>query len=86
MLLLPGPTNPSIHAPYTIREAFVCQSRETGFPHQYHTAWLLLSDLFPRSNCDKNRQGNSQGPKRDLRVFTVGTEPSSQCSSPVMHR
>lgn len=64
----------------------MCQSRETGFLHQYHTAWLLLLDLFPKSNCDKNGQGYSQGPKMDLCIFTLGTEPSSQCSSPVMHR
>ena len=86
MLLLPGRINPTIHTPSTIQEAFVCQSRETGFLHQYHMAWLLLSDLFPRSNCDKNGHGHSQGPNMDLCIFTLGTEASSQRSSPVMHR
>ena len=86
MLLLPGGINASIHAPYTVQEASECQGRETGFLHLCHMAWLLLSDLFPRSNCDKNRQGYSQGPMTDLCISTLGTEPSSQCSSPVMHR
>lgn len=69
ILLLPGGINPSIHAPHTIQEASVCQSRETGFLHQCHMAWLLLSNLFPRSNCGKNGPGYSQGPKMDLCFF-----------------
>lgn len=73
MLLLPGRTNPSIHAACTIQEAFACQSRETGFLHQYHMAWLSLSGLPSRSNCDKNGQGYSQGPKMELCIFTLGT-------------
>lgn len=77
VLLLPGCINPSTCAPFTVQEASVCQSRDM--------ARLLLSDLFPRSNCDENRQGYCQGLETDRCIFNRGPEPSSQRSSPGMH-